>query len=220
MSTPKRPATRHFLKSLGAGAALGALGPALAQGKAPTEGVEYRAVKPSQAVDTPGKIEVLEFFWYGCPHCNALEPSLVDWARRLPADVVFRKVHVALGPHWQAHQQMYYTLDAMGRSAELNERIFLAIHNQGTLLDKPERMADFLARSGVDRKQFLDTYASFAVQTRMRRASQMAEVFGVDGVPALAVQGKWYTAPSMAGGNAQALRVVDFLIDRERRGGR
>jgi len=212
--------TRRFLKALSAGGIAAAAGPLAAQNRAPAEGTEYRPVKPVQPTESPGKIEVLEFFWYGCPHCNALEPSLKDWVRRLPADVAFRKVHVGLGPSWVPHQQMYYALDAMGRTADLNEKVFHALHVERLPLDKPDKMADFVAKAGVDRKQFLDTYESFAVRTKMRKASQQADAYKVDGVPAMAVNGRWYTAPSMAGGNEQALRVLDFLIELERKAGR
>ena len=216
----KKMQRREFSTALvGAGAlALGL--PAAAQG-GPVEGTHYvRLGQPLPVTAPAGKVEVVEFFWYGCPHCNALEPSLKDWVRRLPADVAFRKVHVGLGPSWVPHQQMYYALDAMGRTADLNEKVFHALHVERLPLDKPDKMADFVAKAGVDRKQFLDTYESFAVRTKMRKASQQADAYKVDGVPAMAVNGRWYTAPSMAGGNEQALRVLDFLIELERKAGR
>jgi len=216
MSHTIDPVTRTLLKAavLSPFAAAGA---AFAQGVALQEGAAYRAVKPAQPVAATGKVEVLEFFWYGCPHCNALEPSLKDWVRRLPSDVVFQKVHVGLGPSWVPHQQLFYTLDAMGKTSELDERVFKAIHVDGQSLSKPDQMAEFVARNGVDRKLFTDTFESFAVRTKMRKAQQQAEAYRVDGVPAMSVNGKWYTAPSMAGGNAQVLRVLDHLIELERK---
>ncbi|HEY5632641.1 MAG TPA: thiol:disulfide interchange protein DsbA/DsbL [Burkholderiaceae bacterium] len=211
--------TRRFIKAV-AGAGL-ALGVPLANAQpGPREGSDFRAVKPEQATESAGKIEVLEFFWYGCPHCNSLEPAIKDWARRLPADVAFRKVHVALGPSWAAHQQFFYALESLGKDEALAEAIFAAIHNDRLPLNRPDDMADFVAKRGVDRKQFLDAFASFTVRTRLRKATATARGYGVDGVPALAVNGRWYTAPSMAGGNAQALRVVDFLVERERKRGK
>jgi thiol:disulfide interchange protein DsbA len=120
-------------------------------------------------------------------------------------------------PSWVAHQQLYYTLLALGKGDTLNEKIFHAIHVDRNPLNKPEAMAEFLAPLGVDRKQFMDAYASFGVRTRMRKATQLATSYGLDGVPAMAVNGKWFTAPSMAGGNGQALWVVDFLVQRERK---
>lgn len=215
MSHTIDPVTRLMLKAALL-SPLAAAGAAIAQGVALQEGAAFRAVKPAQPVAVAGKIEVLEFFWYGCPHCNALEPSLKDWVKRLPSDVVFQKVHVGLGPTWVPHQQLFYTLDAMGRS-ELDERVFKAIHVDGQTLSKPDQMAEFAARNGVDRKLFTDTLDSFAVRTKMRKAQQQAEAYRVDGVPAMSVNGKWYTAPSMAGGNVQVLRVLDHLIDLERK---
>jgi thiol:disulfide interchange protein DsbA len=216
MGDSHNPATRRFLKAAAIGGVALAAAPLRAQ-KAPEAGIQYREIKPAQSTDSPGKIEVLEFFWYGCPHCNTLEPALKDWVKRLPADVVFRKVHVGLGPSWVPHQQMFYALESMGKAAEVNDRIFAAIHVDRMPLGKPEQMADFLAKLGVDRKQFLDAYESFAVRTKMRKATSTAQAYGLDGVPAMAVNGRWFTAPSMAGGNAQALAVVDYLIDLERK---
>lgn len=182
------------------------------------EGFEFKSVKPAAPVDTPaGKIEVIEFFWYGCPHCFALEPAIKDWAKQLPADVVFRKVHVP----WQvqAHQQLFFTLETLGQADALNDKVFAAIHNDRSKLDTPEAMADLLAKSGVDRKQFIDTYNSFGVRTKMQRASQLAAAYKIDGVPTLAVAGKYITSPSMTGSNGAALKMVDTLVDRVRKGG-
>jgi len=215
MTSSTNPATRRFLKTLSVAAAALAAPPLRAQ--APAAGREYREVRPAQSTDAPGKVEVLEFFWYGCPHCNVLEPVLKEWAKALPADVAFRKVHVGLGPHWVPHQQLFYTLESMGKEAALSDKVFQAIHVERNPLDKPDRMADFVAKLGVDRKQFLDTYESFAVRTKMRKATSMAEAYKLDGVPAMAVNGRWFTSPAMAGGNAQSLKVLDYLIDLERK---
>ena len=212
--------TRQFLKTVALGGAAVLAAPALRAAPAPTLGKDFREVKPPQQTDSDGKLEVLEFFWYGCPHCNAFEPSLHDWAKRLPGDVAFRKVHVGLTPAWVAHQQLFYALDSLGKADQLNDKIFRAIHVERNPLNKPEIMADFVAQYGVDRKQFLDAFGSFTVRTRMRKAGQQAAAYGLDGVPALAVNGKWFTAPSMAGGNGEALQVLDFLLARERGGGK
>ena len=208
-------ATRRFLKTMGAGAV--ALSLPLALRAQPRSGSDFREVRPAQQTEAGGKLEVLEFFWYGCPHCNAFEPALHAWAKTLPADVVLRKVHVGLGPSWVAHQQLFYALEAMDKAAALNDKIFHAIHVEKNPLNKPDSMADLLAKNGVERKQFLDTYESFAVRTRMRKANALAEGYRLDGVPALAVNGKWFTSPSMAGGNAQVLRVIDHLLETERK---
>jgi thiol:disulfide interchange protein DsbA len=207
---------RGFVAAVGAAGAAGLATRAVAQ-QGGGEGIEYRSVKPTAPVDAPaGKVEVIEFFWYGCPHCNALEPAVKEWSKRLAPDVAFRKVHVP----WQvqAHQQLYYTLETMGRADALDEQVFAAIHRDRNRLDTPEAMADLLAKHGVDRKQFLDTYASFGVRTKMQRATQLAAAYKVDGVPMFGIAGRYVTAPSMVGSNGGALKMVDALVERVRKG--
>ncbi len=189
---------------------------ALAQQRSPEEGFEYRLVKPAVPVEVPGKIEVVEFFWYGCPHCATLESPLKEWLKRLPAEVAFRKVHVNF--QVLAHQQLYFTLESLGKAVELGDKVFAAIHADKLELRDKNKIADWVQQQGVDRKQFTDMFDSFSVKTKMRKASSLQDAYKVDGVPAFAVNGKYYTAPSMAGGNAGALRVLDFLIAKERGG--
>lgn len=199
---------------LAAGALLAGV-PLAGNAQALREGKDYRLVKPVQATDAPaGKIEVIEFFWYGCPHCNALEPALNQWVSKLPDDVVFRRVHVPFGE--RRHQQLYYALESMGKAEELGDDVFRAIHVDHDRLDTPDKMAAMLAKHGVDEKLFRDTFDSFAVRTKMRRAAQLVDAYGVDGVPAMAVNGKYYTSPSMVGSAGGALRVLDQLIALER----
>ncbi len=216
-------ARRRWILTAAAAAAGSALArPAAAQGGAGAQADArrgYRQVNPAQPTEAPaGKIEVLEFFWYGCPHCNSLEPLLNAWVAKLPPDVVFRRVHVPFGD--RRHQQLYYTLLALGKADALGDKVFRAIHVENNRLDTVDKMADLVSRNGVDRKRFVDTFESFAVRTRMRRAAQVVDAYGVDGVPAMAVNGKYYTAPSMAGSNQAALRMLDRLIDQERQAGR
>ncbi|MCM5570994.1 thiol:disulfide interchange protein DsbA/DsbL [Burkholderiaceae bacterium FT117] len=204
---------RSMIMAAGAAAIAAPIG-ALAQ--APREGKDFRPVRPAQPTDVPpGKIEVIEFFWYGCPHCNSLEPLLKDWVAKLPDDVVFRKLHVPFGE--RRHQQLFYTLESMGKAAEVNDAIFRAIHVDRDRLDTVDKMVALLGKHGIDGKTFRETFDSFAVRTKMRRAAQVVDAYGVDGVPAMAVNGKYYTAPSMVGSNAGALRMLDQLIEIERR---
>lgn len=208
----KRITRREFVAAIGVA---GLAAAANAQGTG--EGHEFRSVKPPAPTDAPaGKIEIVEFFWYGCPHCYALEPVLKDWLKRLPSDVAFRKVHVP----WQiqAHQQLYFTLETMDRSQALDEKVFAAIHAERNKLDTPDAMAELMSKNGVDRKQFLDTYGSFGVRTRMQRATQLTAAYQVDGVPMLGVAGRFVTAPSMAGSNPGALKIVEQLVARVRKG--
>lgn len=203
------------LASVCAGAAL----PLRAQG-GPVEGVHYlRLAEPAPASAGAGKIEVVEFFWYGCPHCNALEPALEAWIKRLPPDVVFRRVPVAFSATHEAHQRLFYALETLGQLEALHPRIFAAIHVQRQRLDRDADQESFVAANGVDARKFAEAAKSFTVQTRMRQAKQLSLAYRIDGVPALGVQGRFYTAGSLAGDNQRALAVTDFLIDRVRKGG-
>jgi thiol:disulfide interchange protein DsbA len=213
---------RQFSAALvgtGLGAAgLGLMGPAAAQG-GPVEGTHY--VKLSQPVPTPGggKVEVIEFFWYGCPHCNAFEPTLDAWAKRLPADVAFRRVPVAFRDEpFGAHQRIYYALEAMGQLEAVHRKVFYAIHNERARLDKPADIAAFMKKNGLDDAKFLDVYNSFSVQTKCRQAKQLSEAYKIDGVPAIGVQGRYYTSVGLAGSPDRALAVTDFLIQQARKG--
>ena len=225
MTVPADPSLRHFLRMLVAGTAALAAGCATTDSaervgtEVPEEGFEYREARQRWPVATPGKLEVAEFFWFGCPHCNAFEPVLDEWRKRLPPDVSFRKVHPGLAPHWAVRQQLFYTLEAMGKAEELNSRIFRAIHDDKIALDSQDRMAAFLEPLGVDRQRFVATFESADVRDRMAQADRMAEAFGLQGVPGLAVNGRWFTSPTLAGSRVEALRVVDYLLARERRGG-
>lgn len=209
------PSVRRFLKALATGAAALAAGCATRQVAVPEEGFEYRTVEPPQRTATPGKLEVLEFFWYACPFCNAMEPILREWLQRQPADVAFRRIHVPRPPL----QQFHYTLEVLGKADELSERIYAAIHLQQLDLETRDRMADFVARNGVDRARFIEAFGSPAVRAKMQEATATMNAYKVDGVPTFAVNGKWITAPSMLGGSyTTTLRVFDYLLARERRG--
>jgi protein dithiol oxidoreductase (disulfide-forming) len=186
-----------------------------AQNNLPQEGREFRSISPAQPTDSPKKIEVVEFFWYGCPHCAQLEPILKEWVKKLPADVVFKKVHVQFQE--VKHQQLFFTLQAMGKAEELTDKVFYGIHVEKNRLDTPARMADFLEPLGIKKADFLKTFESFSVKTAQSRATKMSETFKVDGVPAFAVNGKYYTAPSMAGSNQSAIKAVEYLVDLERK---
>jgi protein dithiol oxidoreductase (disulfide-forming) len=181
----------------------------------PMVGKEYRKVDPAQPTDSTTKIEVIEFFWYGCSHCYGLEPILKEWVKKLPGDVYFKKVHVQFQE--VKHQQLYFTLQAMGKAEELTDKVFAGIHVEKNRLDTPAKMADYLAPFGVKKDEFLKAFDSFSVRTSQSRATKLSETFKVDGVPAFAVNGKYYTAPSMAGSNLNAIKTVEYLIDVERK---
>jgi thiol:disulfide interchange protein DsbA len=195
------------------------IAPALAQG-GPVEGTHYVRLSQPAPVSAPtGKIEVLEFFWYGCPHCNTLEPALEAWAKRLPPDVVFRQVPVAFSAIHEAHQRFYYGLEAIGALESMHRKIFAAIHVQRQRLEKEEDQLAFAAGNGVDRAKLAEAMKSFGVATKMRMAKQLSAAYKIDGVPAIGVHGRYYTAGSLTGSNERALAVADFLIGRVRKGG-
>jgi len=203
---------RTLVGTLAVGAVCVAAGPSRLAAQ-PTAGREYRVLATPQPVEAAaGKVEVIEFFAYWCPHCHSLEPVLADWKKRLSGDVLFRREHVSFRE--TRIQQLHYALVAMGRDAELAPRVFNAIHVERQRLDSPQKMAEVL---GLDAKQFVAVYESFAVRTRARRGTQIAESYGIDGVPSLAVAGRFVTAPSMAGSNSAALKVVDHLVDLSRK---
>ncbi len=209
---------RDFSKQLaGAGLGLGLAGLAQAQGE-PVEGRQYvRLQAPAPVTVPPGKkIQVVEFFWYGCPHCYAFEPTLEPWAKRLPADVAFDQVPVGfMAPH-QLHQKLFYALEESNQLAALHRKVFYAIHQQNKRLSSEAEMVAFVNASGGDGAKFSAAFSSFGVNTKVARARQLTEAYKIDGVPALGVQGRYYTSGSLAGSNERALQVADYLIAKVR----
>ena len=188
-----------------------------AQGQKIEEGFDYRILPIVQPVETKGKVEVIEFFWYGCPHCYDFEPELSSWVKRQPKDVVFKRVPVAFRDDFMPHSQLFYALEAMGKGDALNEKVMYAMHKENKrLLTEPE-IADWVASQGIDRNTFLATYRSFAVISKARAAKQMAEAYRIDGVPTIVMQGKYVTSPSIAGTKAKAILVMDYLEEKIRK---
>ena len=200
------------------GVALACNGGAAAQGGTPVEGTHY--VKLGQPLPVPpgGKIEVIEFFWYGCPHCNSFEPALDSWTKTLPADVSFRRVPVSFRDEpFGAHQRIYYALEVLEAIPAMHRKVFAAIHVDHARLDKLPEIAAFMAKNGVDGAKFSETFNSFGVQTKARQAKQLAEAYRIDGVPALGIQGRFYTSGTLAGNAERSLAVTDYLIERVRK---
>jgi len=181
------------------------------------EGFDYRIMPIAQPVETKGKVEVIEFFWYGCPHCYDFEPELSAWVKRQPKDVSFRRVPVAFRDDFLPHSQLFYALEAMGKGDALNEKVMYAMHKENKrLLTEPE-IADWVASQGIDRNTFLASYRSFAVVSKARAAKQLAETYRIDGVPTIVMQGKYVTSPSIAGTKAKAIAVMDYLEEKIRK---
>ncbi len=192
----------------------------LAQSGWPVEGTNYvRLGQPVPSGAPSGKIDVIEFFWYGCPHCNDFEPTLDAWQKTLPADVAFRRVPIAFSEEpFTAHQRIYYALESMGLVDKMHRKVFYAIHHERMRLAKPDEIAAFMAKNGVDGAKFLEAYNSFSVQTKAAQARQLAQAYKVDAVPAMGVQGRYYLTGTMAGGNERMPAVVDALVQRIRKG--
>ena len=160
-------------------------------------GKDYRAISPAQPTDSGKKVEVLEFFWYGCPHCNALQPSLRAWLKQKPADVEFRRVPAVLSDSWVPLTRAYYALEATGAVEKLHHEVFSAIHEKSVKLQEPKVLFDWVAQHGVDRQKFADAYGSFGVQSRTQRAVDMSRNYDISGTPTITVDGKYLVAPSM-----------------------
>ena len=179
-------------------------------------GKTYVELSNPVPVSVPGKIEVVELFWYGCPHCYAFEPTINPWAEKLPKDVNFKRIPAMFGGPWDAHGQLFLTLEAMGVEHKVHNAVFEAIQKQGKRLTKPEEMADFVATQGVDKDKFLATFNSFAIQGQIKQAKELAQKYGVQGVPTLIVNGKYRFDLGTTGGPEATLNVADQLIAKER----
>jgi thiol:disulfide interchange protein DsbA len=192
---------------------------ALAQAR-PMAGLDYTEIKPAQPVETQGKIEVLEFFWYGCPHCYTLEPLLEKWIPTLPADAQFRRVPAVFNnPAWARDASIYYAFDALGVVSKLHRPFFDAIHRDRLRTDNPQALAEWLTKNGVNMKKFDEAMKSFGVQSKVRRATQLSAAYRIDGTPALAVNGR-YTVSAEQGRTQQGmLAIAEHLIGVARKGG-
>jgi protein dithiol oxidoreductase (disulfide-forming) len=211
---------RDFSLQLAAtGAVLATATAAQAQG-GPVEGTHYVKLNTPAPVSLAAdkKIEVVEFFWYECPACNAFEPALESWVKRLPADVQFRYIPVGFTARHQVTQRLFYTLEAMGQLVPLHRRIFAAIHVQNRRLGTESEMMNWVKEQGVDMARFNELYKSFQVNTAGNRARQLSDAYRIDGVPALGVHGRFWTSGALAGGGERARATTNFLIERVRSG--
>ena len=172
-----------------------------------TPGKDYRVINPPQPTDSGKRVEVLEFFWYACPHCNALQSPLRNWLKQKPADVEFRRVPAVLDKSWLPLTWAFYALEAMGETDKLHYDIFAAIHEQKIRLGDQKVLFDWVAQRGIDRQKFADTYNSFGVKNRGMRSIDLTRNYDIPGTPALTVDGKYLIAPSMI---LKSDRTVDY----------
>lgn len=172
--------------------------------------------KPVATEAGNGKIEVIEFFWYSCPHCNAFEPAFERWVKAAPKDVVVRRVHVAFRPDFEPQQRLYYTLEAMNLLETVHPKVFQAIHVDKLPLNTEALIMSWVEKQGVDKTKFGEIYKSFGVATKVRRAVQLQNEFRIEGVPSLGVNGRYYIDGSLAGSMDRALKVTEALIAQSR----
>ena len=179
-------------------------------------GKDYVELSPHQPVQTQGKVEVMEFFWYGCPHCYQLEPELHDWVKKLPKDVAFKRQPAVLNDSWLPLTRAYYAMEALGVADRLHTAVFRAVHEQRLNLNDPQAFFDWAAKQGVDRKKLASVYNSFTVNAKAARAKQLTARYKITGVPGFVVNGKYQTSAYLTGGHRQLFKTLDELVVEER----
>jgi thiol:disulfide interchange protein DsbA len=183
------------------------------------EGIEYVSLDKRVPTDAgKGKIEVIEFFWYSCPHCNAFEPRFASWVKALPKDVEVKRVPVRFRDDFEPQQRMYYVLEALDKVEALHGKLFQAIHVEKQNLGSAEALAQWADKNGIPKAKFVELYNAFGVVTKAKRAHQLQEAFKVQGVPALGIGGRFYTDGSLSGSMERALQITDYLISEIRKG--
>jgi thiol:disulfide interchange protein DsbA len=211
------------LATLGTAATLGSLGwnaPVLAQGPAKfVAGKDYLKLdRPVPTDSEAGKIQLIEFFWYSCPHCNAFEPTFAQWVKNAPKDVVVQRMPVAFRDDFAPQQRLYFALEAMGLLEKLHAKVFQAIHVERLPLNTDASIVNWIEKQGVDASKFADTAKSFGVASKLKRAVQLQNDFKIEGVPSLGVAGKYYVDGTSAGTMERALQVAESLLVQVRQG--
>lgn len=174
--------------------------------------IDYKVLSKAQPTESGDKIEVLELFWYGCPHCYQIEPGVDRWKAQQPDYVEFRRMPAVLGSSWTNHARAYFALEMMGVLDKVHEPLFKALHTDKKRVFDDESITDFVVQQGVDRGEFLKAYKSFVVDMKVRRSSQLTRRMGIDGVPSFVVNGKYVTSPSLTGGSQRMFQLLDHLV--------
>ncbi len=184
----------------------------------PQSGFEYMPTQQAIPTENPAKIEVTELFWYGCPHCYQLEPQLAAWVKKLGKDVEFKRMPGIARPDWAAGAKAFYAMEALGIGEKLHVPLFEAIHKQKSVRPNDDAaLIDWITKQGgLDRKKVEEAYNSFSINTKMMRATQFFRASGATGVPSLIIEGKYLTSSTLAGGNEEALKTADYLIEKVR----
>lgn len=179
------------------------------------QGRDYDLINPPQPTEK-GKVEVIEFFSYMCPHCDHIDPLVQKWQKTLAKDVVFRRVPVIFRPQWEAPARLYYTLEAMGELGRLHAAAFTAIHRENVDLSTDAGVINWAVTKGLDRKKFADTFNSFAVQSKTQGSKQKQGAYAIPGVPSFVVAGKYRTPDNFSGGFDELFKLVNELINQSR----
>lgn len=180
--------------------------------RAQRAGADYTPIKPELAVETPGKIEVVEFFWYGCPACYKLEPLLEAWIPKLQPDTVFRRIPAVFNDRWALDAAIYYTFEAMGAVDKLHKPLFDAIHRDRLKTDNNAALKQWLERNGVDTRKFEDMSKSFGVQSKVRRAAQQGAAYRIEGTPTMAVHGRYVINIEQAQTFERMVAIAEHLV--------
>lgn len=182
--------------------------------------IDYRLIEP-QAVSGP-RIEVIDFFWYGCPHCYTFQPALEDWIKRMPPDVVLRRIPAVLRDNWAPHARIFYTLEALGELERLHQVVYHGYHVQELHMSKPDVMVQWATRNGIDARLWAEAYNSPAVAQKVERAKELTSDYNVQGTPSLVVDGRYLTSPAMARSEQRMIPVLEelIIIARARRAGK
>lgn len=179
------------------------------------ENVAYERIVPAQPTADSNKIEVVEVFWYGCPHCHRFQPYVDRWLLGVDTEVTFIRLPAILSENWAIHARAYYTAEALDVTEQIHEPLFAAIHDRKERLRTEDELAAFFARHGVDRDRFHRTFNSFAVNSKVQRARELTRRYGIEGTPAVVVNGKYRTGPAMTGSFERLIDVMDHLVDEE-----
>jgi thiol:disulfide interchange protein DsbA len=179
------------------------------------EGVDYTRLTQPQPTETGDKVEVLEFFWYGCPHCFHLEPLLEKWLANKPEDAAFRRMPAVLGPNWEPHARAYFAAELLGVQDKLHEPLFHAMQVEKRRLMDEDQLVAFAAEQGINADEFRKAYESFYVNMKVRRAAELERRYGIDGVPTIIVNGKYRTSASQTGSNEKLIEVINYLVKLE-----
>ena len=179
------------------------------------EAVGYEIINPPLPTHDPAKVEVIEFFWYGCPHCYDFEPVLNKWKEKLPKNVEFIRIPAAFNETWAKHAKAYYTAEALGVVDKIHADFFDEVQKKGNPLETEEQLAKFFVAHGVKEADFHEAYNSFVVDAKMRQAPALAARYGLTGVPAIIINGKYKTNGKIAGSHEKMIEVMNQLIEKE-----